>query len=164
MKIAMALCATVLVVAPGIASSQDLTTNRTQTLNLTVEATDVFTISNTGNVTVSVTANGSPQTFTTQGGNYTVTTNAASADAREIMVSIQSLITDVTVELSLAYTGTNGSSAGFVTLTTSPQPAVTGIYASSAATQAITYKITAPVTVPPQNPTRTVTYTLIDTP
>jgi hypothetical protein len=164
MKLAMALCAAALAVAPGIASSQDLDANRTQTLNLTVEATDVFTITNTGNVTVSVTANGSPQTFTTQGGTYTVTTNAASADAREIMVSIASLITNVQVELSLAYGGTNGSSAGFVTLSTTPQPAVSGIYASTSSAQAITYRITAPITVPPQNPTRTVTYTLIDTP
>ena len=164
MKWTMAVCAAALVVAPGIASSQDLSTNRTQTLDLTIEATDVFTISNTGNVTVSVTANGNPQSFTTEGGTYTVTTNAASADAREIMVSIASPITDVTVEMNLAYAGTNGASAGFVTLTATPTPAVTGIYASNAATQAITYRITAPVTVAPQNPTRVVTYTLIDTP
>ena len=117
----MALCAAALVVAPGLASAQDLNANRTQTLDLTVEATDVF--------------------------------NAAQADAREIMVSIASLISDFTVELKLFYTGTNGTSADFVTLSTTPQPAVTGIYASSASTQAITYRITAPVTAPPQTPT-----------
>jgi hypothetical protein len=164
MKLARALCAAALVVAPAIASAQDLDANKTQTLNLTVEATDVFTISNTGSVAISVAANGTAQSFTTEGGTYTVTTNAASADAREIMVSIASTITNVTVELKLDYNGTNGSTANFVTLTATPAPAVTGIFASTASTQAITYRITAPVTVPAGLQSRVVTYTLIDTP
>ena len=162
MKLAMALCAAAIVAAPAVASSQDV--NRTQTLALTVEATDVFTISNTGNVTVSVAADGAPHSFTTEGGTYTVTTNAAQADSRDIMVSIASLITDVTVELKLFYAGTNGSTNNFVTLTTTPTSAVTGIYASTASAQAITYRITAPLTVAPQTPTRVVTYTLTDLP
>ena len=164
MKLAMALCAAALVAAPAVASSQDLDVNRTQTLALTVEATDVFTISNTGNVTVSVAADGAPHSFTTEGGTYTVTTNAAQADSRDIMVSIASLITDVTVELKLFYAGANGSTNNFVTLTTTPTSAVTGIYASTASAQAITYRITAPLTVAPQTPTRVVTYTLTDLP
>jgi hypothetical protein len=163
MKAAAFLAVGALALVGSVASAQDLDVDRTQTLDLTVTATDIFTISNTGSVTVSQAANNTP--VTTSGGTYSVQTNAVLADAREIMVDIASAITGVTIELELAYNGANGTSAGFVTLTTTPTPAVTGIYASTASTQAITYRITVPPTVAAQaNTQRVVTYTLIDTP
>jgi hypothetical protein len=165
MKLAIALCAAALVAAPAVASSQ-VPIDQAQSLVLTIAATDVFTLGNTGNVNITVNATGVAQSFTTQGGTYSVSTNAASTESRDIMVSIASTITDVTVELKLFYSGSNshGSTNNFVTLSTTPQSAVTGIYGESASAQAITYKITAPVTVSPTTVTKVVTYTLADIP
>jgi hypothetical protein len=160
MKLANVVAVAVLLLAPAAtAAAQDLGTLRTQTLDVTISATDIFTV--TAAPAMTVAADG--VAHEKAGGTYSVATNAEATAKRKIQVKIATLIPDVTVRVKLDYEGDHGAGGTFVLLAADNTyvPVVTDIYASSSPGSAITYELTVPVTVPAGNPTRTVTYTLV---
>lgn len=165
MRLATVFGVAALAIVPAVAAAQDLDTGRPQTLEITIQATDVFTIANPGAIILSVPASNTATTFTNAGGNYTVATNAISTDTRNITAQITSggATSGLTIEVNLSYSG-NGTSAGFTPITASAVPVVTGIYASTH-TGTISYRLTATAAVPATGGSplaKTVTYTLID--
>jgi hypothetical protein len=163
MRLASFLTVAALAAAPVVAMAQDLDAGRAQTVNITVSATDLFSI-NTATVPLTVAADNTAHAFTNAGGTYSVSTNAISGDERNITAQIDANTSGLTVEVSLSYGGTHGTSAGFISLGTSATAAVTGIYASTH-TGNISYRLTAAPTVPATGGSplgKTVTFTLID--
>ena len=163
MRVASAVAVASFLLAPAAtAAAQDLGASRTQTIDVTVEETETFTISTSSPAPISVAADGQPHTFS--GGTYNVSTNVEFIDERKIQVSVlSSLIPGVAIEVSLAYDGAHGNSAGYVVIATTNHAydAVFGIYSSFANAQAITYRLTVPVTTAAFHTTRVVAFTLI---
>jgi hypothetical protein len=164
MRLASVLTVAALAFVPAVASAQDLGTGREQDIEITIQATDVFTINTPGPVSLSVPATNTATLFSNAGGTYAGSSNAVSSDTRNITAQVDANTTGLTIEVQLTYTGTNGTGGSFITLGTSALPAVTGIYASTFSGN-ISYRLTAAPTVTATGGSplaKTVTFTLVD--
>jgi hypothetical protein len=163
-NLCVALVAALVVAAPLGAQAA-----ATQTVNFEVDAINVMTTS--GAVTLHITSSdvtaGASSTLsrTNATTTYAFTTNDNPSNGKTIEANLNSnMPSGVTLKITLATPGT-GTSAGETSLTTSQAPLVTGITPTNAAAATITYKLEAAVTAGPQaSASRTVSFTIIDTP
>jgi hypothetical protein len=141
--------------ASGAAHAQ----TATQAVGFQVQAINVLSAAGTPSLVITTAVPGSQPTQATASGSYSITTNDSS---RKITVEIDAnMPTGVTLGATLAAPGT-GSSAGAVTLSTTPADAVTGIYRVIGSSLAISYTLDATVSagiVPAGS--RTVTLTIV---
>ncbi len=141
----------------------------TQTVNFEVDAINVMSTS--GAVTLHITSSdvtaGASSTLSKSDATttYAFTTNNNSTNGKTIEGSLSSTMpTGVTLKINLTAPGT-GTSAGETALTTGQSALVTGITPTNAATATISYKLEATVAAGPQSSaSRTVNFTIIDTP
>jgi hypothetical protein len=158
MKLLKLLPAALLLVAASQTASAQLAT-QTQTLDITVSAVDVFTISSTA-----VTGTVAIGAASFSGGTYAIQTNTPSTTPRVIKGQITTgLVFPTALSLTVTLTGTtNATSAGPVTLlAASATDLVTAIHNVDAPTLAITFNTNASAAVDAGAlAQRTITYTL----
>jgi len=141
----------------------------TQTVTFQVDA--INAMSTSGAVTLHITASdvtaGASATLskTDATTTYAFTTNDNAANGKTIQGALSSnMPAGLALKINVTAPGT-GTSSGETSLTTSAAALVTGITPTNAATSAISYKLEAGVTAGPQASTsRTVNFTIIDTP
>ncbi len=151
---------TCFVVLAGVFYPLEAATTANATITYTIGSIDSLAISgNPGTLTInSATAGSSPTAASDTTTTYAVTTNNS---GRTITGQLSSALpTGVSLSVTLA-APTGATSAGSVTLTTSPQSLVTGISTIAEGSLLVTYYLTA-TTGSPQaaGSSTTVTYTL----
>jgi hypothetical protein len=141
--------------ASGVAHAQ----TASQTVGFEVQSINVLSATGSPSLVINTAVPGSQPTQATASGSYAITTNEAS---RKITIEIDTLMpANVTLKATLA-APTGASSAGPITLTTTPTDAVTAVATVAQSGLSISYTLDATVAagVVPAG-TRHVTLTIV---